>query len=431
MLGRKMDDGKLRHDDSAEQLWSRCRRDKKLRWLLQGVLSSRNSSLGRILLLSPTELFGETQARVGQKLSVRFRLVGLPYISGNLNRLLKTLKRNGPARSSADPSREAHVALLEWQQSNARHAQHLTIAAILETVRRNSSLRVLTSGEEAITLPRVALAVPELDKLDWTPMANLGELFQSFLGRSSSRKPINRFTLNLTGLLAYSRPEITLQGIALESARHFVQLLKARKISEESWRKQLLKLIDLDLVGSVTPTFLWCRKFPADGFAASTSMSWGSTSPPSCPWCGKTAHSIAAFVPTGSLREAMALRDGLLGAAVGWHLIRSGIPFAHGQSIDGTELDFLLALRQGHLLIECKMLSTLVSAKQLTRNIRDAVRQLDRHAALFESRGSELLSSICVLNVTDRKLSSLNGIPKERVISYERYPEWFRTRVVS
>jgi hypothetical protein len=384
-----------------------------------------------MLLVSPIELFGEVQKRVGRKLWMKFRLIGLPYITGNFNRMYKSLNRRRRARVFApDQSQEARVAISEWQTANSRRAQDLTVAAILETVRRNPSLRALMAGDEPITAPRVAQALPNPEKLDWQPLKDLVELFEPFLVRSDSRKHINRFTLNFTALLPHLQPEISLQTVAIQSAHHFTRLLKAQKVSEDAWRQLLLKLIDLDYVMASTPTFLWCRKFPDDGFVAATSMSWG-TSPPSCPWCGKTAHAIAAFVPTGSLRDAMALKDGLLGAAIGWHLIRRGIPFTHGHSEAGTELDFLLKVGDGRLLIECKVLSVLVPAKQLARSVRKGVKQLERHAALVESRGTNLLDSVCVLNLTDRRLSSLMsaGLWKDRVISYERFPEWLRGRV--
>jgi hypothetical protein len=426
-----MNQGNLHSDAAAEQLWKRCPRDRDLRWLLESVLCSRIPSIGRTLLLSPIELFGEAQKRVGRKLWIKFRLMGLPYITGNFNRMYKSLNRRRCARAFApDQSQEAHVAISEWQAANSRRAQDLTVAAILETVRRNSSLRDLTAGEEPITAPRVAQAVPNPEKLDWQPLKGLVELFEPFLMRSSSRKPINRFTLNFTALLPHLQPEISVERVAIQSAHHFARLLKARKVSEDAWRQLLLRLIDLDFVTASTPTFLWCRKFPGDGFVASTSMSWG-TSPPSCPWCGKTAHAIAAFVPTGSLRDAMALRDGLLGAAIGWHLIRHGIAFTHGHSEAGTELDFLLEVGDLRLLIECKVLNVLVPAKQLARNVRKGVKQLERHAALMESRGTNLLDSVCVVNLTDRGLSSLMsiGLWKESVISYERFPEWLRAKI--
>jgi len=82
---------KLRKDADADRLWRRCRKDAELRWLLEGVLSSRTPALGRMLLLSPVEFFGQMQARVGKKLSLLFQLTGLPYLSGNIKQLSQSL----------------------------------------------------------------------------------------------------------------------------------------------------------------------------------------------------------------------------------------------------------------------------------------------------------------------------------------------------
>src|SRR5260370_462134 len=83
----EMTSGKLRNDKDADRIWRRCRNDADLRWLLDGVLTSRMPELGRMLLLSPVEFFGEVQTRLGPKLSLKFHLAGLPYLSGNLKDL--------------------------------------------------------------------------------------------------------------------------------------------------------------------------------------------------------------------------------------------------------------------------------------------------------------------------------------------------------
>jgi hypothetical protein len=422
---------KVHSDPAAKRIWERCRSDRNLRWLLEGVLENAKPALGRVLLLSPIELFGETQARVG-RLPIRFRLSGLPYISGSLNHIFTPLSRYRRGRQSTQ-SWDTEKAISEWEAANSRQAQYLAVAAILETARRNPQTQALASSTEVITPARVAQVVPELKNLDWKPMEDLFQVFEPFLARPRSRKPINRFTLNLTSVLRYLQPEITLQGVAIASAHHFVGLLRKRSVAEDSWRDLLVALIKRNFVAPYLPVFLWCRKFPEDGFAASTSLSCG-TLPPCCPWCGKDAHAVASFAPSGYLRDAMTLKDGLLGAAVGWHLIRKGISFSHGSCEMGTEMDFVPIIDDGHLLIECKLLSVMVPAKQLLRNVREAVKQLDRHTALLEKQGKKLRGSVCVLNLTHRNLASLwrdgppVGIPEKRVVSYERFSDWLRRK---
>jgi hypothetical protein len=145
---------------------------------------------------------------------------------------------------------------------------------------------------------------------------------------------------------------------------------------------------------------------------------------------------MASFVPSGSLLDAMQLKDGVLGAAIGWHLKKRGIRFLHGHCQDGTEMDFVPILHNGRLLIECKILSVLLPPKQLRRNLREAIKQLDHHTALLEAQTAELRDSVCVVNLTNRNLASLmtdhssSEIARSRLISYEEFPHWLRTRII-
>jgi hypothetical protein len=388
-----------------------------------------------MLLLSPVEIFGEAQARIGPNLSLQFRLTGLPYISRKLKSISRSMRQIGRQRSAqSEQSRQAEKAITEWRAANSRQAQYRTIAAALETVRRNSPLQTLASSGEPITPTRVQETIPNVEVLDWEPMEELVQLLEPLLTRRHSKKLINRFTLNFTALLHYHQPEITLGQVAFNSAYHFVGLLKQRKVTEEAWRNLLLGLIDREFVAPYIPTFLWCRKFPADGFVASTSLSLG-TLPPCCPWCGKDADVIASFAPVGYLRDAMCLKDGLLGAAVGWHLAKRGIRFWHGLYEQGTEMDFIAIVGNCRVLIECKVFSISVPAKQGARNVRDAVKQLDEHAALLERQGWNLHNPACVVNLTDQNLASLRregvltGIAENRLVSYERFSDWLRARI--
>jgi len=144
---------------------------------------------------------------------------------------------------------------------------------------------------------------------------------------------------------------------------------------------------------------------------------------------------LACFAPTGAFDKAIKLKDGLLGAAIGWHLKKRGIPFSHEHCEEGTEMDFIAILRTGRLLIECKVLSVALPVKQLLRNVREAAKQLDEHASLLERRGGRLRASVCVVNLTEQNISSLSrdgcpmGIAENRVVSYERFSDWLRESV--
>jgi len=424
----------LHADADADRLWWRCRNDASLRWLLEGVLASRKPELGRILLLSPSEVLGDAQARIGRKLSLLFRLKGFPYLSGRIKDLSQTV-RLMMSRRGAEPERinETKRSIAEWAAANGRQARDHITAGVVETIRRNDPLRVLATSDQPVTPVRVAQAVANYEALDWKAMEDLLLALDPFLARSRSKKTINHFTLNFTGLLQHLQPDIIQQEMTLRSANHFVSLLKRRGVTETEWRNLLLRLVDRNLLTPNTSMFLWCRRFPQDGFVASPSFVLGFL-PPCCPSCGKDAHAMASFAPSGGLLDAMLLKDGVLGAAIGWHLEKRGIRFLHAYCENGTEMDFVPIVQNGRLLIECKVLGVLLPPKQLARNVRKAIKQLDRHAALLRTQTGDLHDSICVVNLTNQNLASLmrnhggSGIARTRLISYEDFPHWLRAR---
>src|SRR5580692_10470065 len=97
----------------AERLWKQCRNDADLRWMLEGVLSSRIPALGRILLLSQLEFFGQIKVQAGRKLSLLFELAGLPFLSTGVNQLAQSLRRMSSAKDSPLRS-DAQSAIEEW-----------------------------------------------------------------------------------------------------------------------------------------------------------------------------------------------------------------------------------------------------------------------------------------------------------------------------
>ena len=423
------------NDPDADRLWRRCRNNPDLRWLVEGVLTSRKPELGRVLLLSPVEFLGEAQARIGNKLSLLFHLTGFPYLSESLKDLAESLRRM-MSRQVDEPeqSRDAKKAMADWAAANGRHAQDLIAAAILDTVRRNPAMQSLTNSNHPVTPAAVAQTIPNYELLDWKAMEELVQLFEPFLARSASKKPINRFTLNFTALMRYFQPEISQLDVVVKSAQHFVGLLQKRGVTESAWRDLLLGLIDRELVAPYTSMFLWCPKVPEDGFFSSASLSFGPL-PPFCPWCDREAHAMAAFAPDGPMSDAMRLKDGLLGAAVGWYLKKARIRFWHALCIKGTEIDFVAEIGNGYLLIECKMFSIAATAKRLARTVRDSLKQLDAHSTLLQGEGWNLRGSMCVVNLTEADLHALRGsgfpisTDVNRLVSYERFSKRLRAHV--
>jgi hypothetical protein len=378
---------RLHNDADTDRLLRRCSKDAGLRWLLESLLNPRAPEFGRTLLLSPVELFGEAQVLLAPKLSLLFHLTGLPYLSGKVKDLSESVRQMISATGAdAQQSVDAKCAIADWAAANGRQAQDLVVTSVLETVRRNPSLRNLATSDQPVTTVEIAKQIPDYQALDWKPMEEMFPLFEPFLARSRSKKQINRFTLNFTALLRHCQPDMSQPDVIIRSAQHFVGLRNKRGVSEAVWRVLLMKLIEHDLVAPYTSMFLWCRRFPEVGFVASASLALGVL-PPCCPSCGKDAHAMACFLPAAGFDAAMRLKDGLLGAAIGWHLKKHGIRFRHSHCEQGTEFDFIPIVPNGQLLIECKILSVSVPAKQLMRTLRDAVKQLTTHHALLAKAG--------------------------------------------
>jgi hypothetical protein len=194
-----------------------------------------------------------------------------------------------------------------------------------------------------------------------------------------------------------------------------------------------MELVGRDLLAPSTPMFLWCKSCPEDGFVASLPFS-SCPLPPLCPGCGKWAHAIASYAPAEGFDAAVRLKDGLLGAAVGWHLIKQHIRFWHSHQERGTEMDFIVAFPNGHILVECKMFSAMSADKQLHRTLRDAAQEVDSHAALLEENRWKLRESVCVVNLTKRHLNAMrraakiSGAVLDRLISYEGFTAWLQSR---
>jgi hypothetical protein len=184
--------------------------------------------------------------------------------------------------------------------------------------------------------------------------------------------------------------------IAFRSALHFSQLLKKRGVSEKAWQDVVMKLVGRELLLPFTPMYLWCKACPEDGFVASLPFSLCPL-PPLCPGCGKLAHAIASYRPARGFDTAVRMKDGLLGAAIGWHLAKRKIRFRHSPVVNGTEMDFVVQDLRGSILVECKMLSVVPSDKQLTRTLRDAASQLAEHTEILEKFGSKVVGAVCVV----------------------------------
>jgi hypothetical protein len=330
----------------------------------------------------------------------------------------------------------AKEAVNQWTDRNGPEARNLLAAAVLETIRQNESLRALATDDCPVTPVTVARAVHDFEQLNWQPMKAAVDLFGPFLARQKSKKQINRFTLQFTDLLQHYQPELSQQLLIVASANNFLNLLKRRRVSERAWRNILLSLIERGFLLPSTQMLLWCKRFPDEGFITSPSFA-RLTLHPLCPACGLEAHALASFRPDGWFDGVIALKDGVLGAALGWYFLRNRIPFRHAEIVRGEELDFVVEGSKHRILIECKVLKTSAADKQLRRRLRDALEQLRRHAVLLEREGRAVSESVCVVNLTGAELKrvsilgSLGDGEAIRLLSYEGITKWLGQRLTA
>lgn len=418
----RLDPGDI--DLAAKRLWRRARPDATLRWLLEGVLDGRQPPLGRSLLLAESEICGELPLRLSARLTLPVRVAGYPYLSGPLRRFAPTvgriLRRREEVRTQA---KQVRHALEHWQERHTERIAQTMLAFGVELVRSNPALQTLANGATPVTWQVVARAVRGTGTLDFDGALKTAMASEPLFVGKQSKALLRGFTLNMDGLAEQMRPERAQELAVLGSAEYVLKLLANRAVSEAGWRDVVIELARRDMLAPASPLFSWCRRCWADtGFVISMGLAQGRL-PPLCPSCGKPAYAMAVFQPSGNWAAASGLKDGLLGAAVGWYLTKRAIPFSHGQTVGGEETDFIVETRQGPVLIECKMLYTQGNPKQRLRNVRDAVEQTQRHANLLAAEGHAVHQAVCVLNLTGNELADL-GYGTEATISFEDFTAW-------
>jgi hypothetical protein len=221
------------------------------------------------------------------------------------------------------------------------------------------------------------------------------------------------------------------------TASRFVELLKARRVSESQWRSLVVSLAHAELLEPSSFIYLWCRRCPKIGFTVPTTLSMCDL-PPLCPCCGKEAHAISALVPAGPLQDAIFAPDGLLGVAVAWHLQGRQLRFEMSKDIGTTEFDFLVNTRSGPVLLECKMLHTL--SGNLKTNILTSRNQLRDHIKALITQGINPYKAACIVNIPHKELQPLLrdispemdpefNSAKGMILSYEHFPKWLEAQL--
>ncbi|MEO8339023.1 MAG: hypothetical protein ABI604_04800 [Nitrospirota bacterium] len=132
---------------------------------------------------------------------------------------------------------------------------------------------------------------------------------------------------------------------------------------------------------------------------------------------------MAAFYSTGVLTQALELHDGVLAAALAWHLTQRGIVFDDGVKLPNAELDFVLKGSAGDCLMECKMNHLLCPDDTIRSTLYKSRNQLRDHLQIAKIHGMTLRHAACVVNLTRQQL-----VPLIRTMEPEVDTEFARVR---
>ena len=433
---------KERQDAPARALrsfWRRCDRHPQFASILKDILDGKTA--GRILLVATSELFS-TVVSQGPPFPQVFRSKGLPYLSHRSIAVKKGIEEVASYQAAAMHQRhDTTVRLIKGvQETTGEEFRDQLVIAILKTIQKHPGLRELVTSQEIITKTTLRQIVKDYSEVEGKEFEELLAFIPGFLLRPKQKKALNRLTLDLDPLVSSIEPDYLRRWIAGKTITRFLELLRKRRVSESNWGNLLIQLINDELVMPSIPLYLWCRRCPGVGFTVS-SLPLDCSLPPFCPSCGRIAQAISTYAPSGLLREAMELTDGLLGAAIGWSLFSRKLAPNPALTLGGTECDFIFpsGSNQEATLLECKMHHVLSPLENIRKKLLESRNQLRNHIVIARDHGMRLKRAACVVNLSAAQLeSAMKGVPRERdeefsrvgarVISYEHLLRWLDTR---
>jgi len=322
------------------------------------------------------------------------------------------------------------------QESTGPELGDHLLLAILATFQKNPVLLDLANSTKPVDITQLRQAVRDYSSVDFSALQSLVDALPTLLQRPKQRKAINRLTMNLDSLFHVADPDLARRSMVWTTASRFIELLRARRVSEGQWRSLIIRLAHAELLEPSLLIYLWCRKCPEVGFTVPTALTKCEL-PPLCPSCGNEAHAISTLVPAGPLQDAVFAPDGLLGVAVAWHLRKRAFRFEAGKHTGATEFDFLVTTTRGLILLECKMLHSL--SHNITANFWSSRNQLRDHIKELVDQGIKIYKAACIVNIPMREFRSLlQSLSREdaaefhnivgEVISYERFPTWLESQ---
>jgi hypothetical protein len=424
----------MNNDDQAVQLWQRARRHRPTARLLDEVLLDRACS--QILLLHREELFPRIDAELEPNLSFQFGASALVLLSHPLRAITRSTKILDEKRRThwyQGPRQERASEVVRELDEVTRETLIDNVALeSLKLVQSNSALRTLVTQNDPITREDLKRSVGDYSSLALDPLKTAAlQLFQRVLSGKRSKKALHQIAIEVDTLKDFLDLERFQLMLVQRSLAHYHQLIRGLRIPESLWKDIILALHSDNFLEHVGPLYLWCTKCPESGVLASVRTTQ-LLRPLRCPRCGRTAYTATALFPSDALADAIRLRDGMLGAAIGWQLTKKHISFRHSVPVGGTELDFLVSRGPVKCLIECKMNHQLKERPQLLATLRDNVAQLDAHVLAAQSAGINLHSAVCVVNHGRCRLAALrpymdasqkSTVPM-KLMSYEDFLPW-------
>ena len=397
----------------------------------------------RVLLLHRTELFPRLTAPL-EGATLTIGAGGLPFLSDSPKHIRRTLKTLAGkyARHSPHPERtaEAQQRVESIQDAAAESMRDAIALAILNTISANAPLRELVKEAHTVDRAELRRAVKDYTGIDWSPAtAHLGEMFASLWRTDKSRKPVQQLLIHLDTLKDVLDLERFKAQIVEWLVMHFQRLLQIRDVCHDEWGALVLDLHHDGFLEHAGPLYCWCVWCDETGvFGAIHTSHVGADL--FCCKCRRRVPYMAAFYSTGPFDQALELQDGMLAAALGWHLTRSGAAFESGVKLPETELDFVLKSAAGNCLIECKMNHLLGSDDALRRTLYKNRDQLRDHVRIAKGQGMEFSHAVCVVNLTRQHLASLLAAMEPetdaefvrvrgRILSYEDAATWLRDRL--
>jgi len=417
-------------------LCDQARQDRRLALLLEACLTDPVAS--RALLLHRTELFPRLEIPIEGSM-ITIAAGGLPFLSESPKLIRRSLKdlAGKYATHSPHPERlaEAQDRMASAQAAIAESVRDAFALAILNTVSANPPLLELVNGPRPIDRPRLRHAVKDYSGIDWSPAAALlAEAFSALFQTDKSRKPIQQLLIHIDALKDAVDLERFKAQIVDWLTAHFHRLLQIRGVHHDDWAGLVQQLHDDRFLEHAGPLYFWCTQCEETGVFGTLQTSRVGMDL-FCPKCGRRMFYTAAFYSTGALTQALELHDGVLAAALAWHLTQRDIDFDDSVKLPDAELDFVLRSSEGDAIIECKMNHLLGDDDSLLNTLYKNRNQLRDHVLIAKNQGMAFHSAACIVNLTRRQLTPLlkrmNAEPdadfvrvRGQILSFEDAPAW-------